>query len=574
MIHQALETLEPRQMLLAGTLDPAFADAGRLVADLSPPLVPRAVAVQPDGKILLAAQTTATDPLTQRDFYLLRLQVDGSSDTAFGLRRIDFGEGDSVADLLVQPDGTILATGRTLRNGVELAVVTRLQPDGSPDPTFGTGGIRVLQDHPGIGPARVIASQPDGRLLLGCTNAVVRLNSDGSSDRTFSNDGVAELVADGRSGTVSSLAVRTDGTIVASQFVSGFRDEIGVFRLRPDGSLDKTFGGDGRVYLTGPSEAQLLPLSDRRLLVASIGGRLDNVQLRRLNHDGGLDGTFAASGSARLPIPGPNPVLRNLLVSADGRFLVAGFCGGQTINQIDAFVARVLPDGSPDPTFATDAVARVDLFAGDRLADAAVAPDGKIVFTAFSQRQNPDDTFESRTTVARLIGTSTAPSVRISGSGTLLVQGSELPETIEITDAPGARVRASINGISTTFPARNVRRVAVLAGGGDDTIRLLSTAGASSDLAGQSGSDRIFGNGRDNLLRGGSGDDTLFGFGGEDTLLGDADDDVLDGGSGNDSLDGGSGDDRLFGFGGRDTLIGSDGSDTLLGGSDVDEILE
>ncbi|MCS7032951.1 MAG: hypothetical protein NZ561_03030, partial [Phycisphaerae bacterium] len=171
-------------------------------------------------------------------------------------------------------------------------------------------------------------------------------------------------------------------------------------------------------------------------------------------------------------------------------------------------------------------------------------------------------------------GTSTAPSVRISGSGTLLVQGSELPETIEITDAPGARVRASINGISTTFPARNVRRVAVLAGGGDDTIRLLSTAGASSDLAGQSGSDRIFGNGRDNLLRGGSGDDTLFGFGGEDTLLGDADDDVLDGGSGNDSLDGGSGDDRLFGFGGRDTLIGSDGSDTLLGGSDVDEILE
>jgi Ca2+-binding RTX toxin-like protein len=69
---------------------------------------------------------------------------------------------------------------------------------------------------------------------------------------------------------------------------------------------------------------------------------------------------------------------------------------------------------------------------------------------------------------------------------------------------------------------------------------------------GTSGSDQVYGNGRDNVLGGGRGDDALWGRGGID---------IIDGGSGND---------KLYGEGGNDILIGGLGQDTMVGGRGYD----
>jgi Ca2+-binding RTX toxin-like protein len=69
---------------------------------------------------------------------------------------------------------------------------------------------------------------------------------------------------------------------------------------------------------------------------------------------------------------------------------------------------------------------------------------------------------------------------------------------------------------------------------------------------GTSGSDKVYGDNRANVLAGVGGNDTLWGKGGGD---------LIDGGYGNDKIYGDSGNDLLTGGAGRDTLIGGAGSD-------------
>ena len=100
-------------------------------------------------------------------------------------------------------------------------------------------------------------------------------------------------------------------------------------------------------------------------------------------------------------------------------------------------------------------------------------------------------------------------------------------------------------------------------------------------LAGDAGTNRLYGFGGDDTLNGragadiifgGDGDDELFGEVGDDTLNGDSGNDELFGGDGNDTLNGGAGIDYLNGGSGTDELNGGDGNDTLDGGSEDDEL--
>ncbi|HET9495151.1 MAG TPA: hypothetical protein VFR15_13050, partial [Chloroflexia bacterium] len=132
----------------------------------------RAVAVQPDGKVVAVGSTQLGGPDTS-DFALARYNSDSSLDTAFGNGgrvTTDFFGGDDVAhDVAVQPDGKIVAAGAAHwpgSNSSEFAVA-RYNPDGSPDVTFGNSGRVTLTIQGSIqNAAYSIALQPDGRIVL------------------------------------------------------------------------------------------------------------------------------------------------------------------------------------------------------------------------------------------------------------------------------------------------------------------------------------------------------------------------------------------------------------------------
>lgn len=91
----------------------------------------------------------------------------------------------------------------------------------------------------------------------------------------------------------------------------------------------------------------------------------------------------------------------------------------------------------------------------------------------------------------------------------------------------------------------------------------LAGEGGRDTLVGGAGDDRLSGGDQNDRLEGGADNDTLRGDRGNDRLLGDGDDDLLSGGQGNDTLNGGDGDDILTGGGGRDRLIGGEGDDVF-----------
>ena len=177
-----------------GELDPTFGTAGRVVVDTSPANAGfTAVAVQPDGRIVAAGilQTSPNAGL------VVRLNRDGSLDPTFGTRSRGLGPVDHLSSVAIAPDGKIVVAGDVGTNGA----VWRLDPDGTPDPTFGTNGVRVVDTNGAESLADVIV-QGDGRIVAAGSSelaqynvmTVLRLTDKGDFDPSFGGgDGRVEI---------------------------------------------------------------------------------------------------------------------------------------------------------------------------------------------------------------------------------------------------------------------------------------------------------------------------------------------------------------------------------------------
>ncbi len=201
----------------------------------------RAIAVQPDGRIVIGGQFTSYNGTARNN--IARLNADGSLDTTFN---VGTGANNTLHAIALQSDGGIVIGGAfTNYNGTARNRIARLNSDGSLDTIFnpGTGADSLVQ---------AFAFQSDGRLLIGgsftnyngtARNRIARLNSDSSLDASFTS-------GTGASAPVFSLALQTDGRVViAGQFATfNSLSRSAIARLNADGSLDTSFDpGTGAV---------------------------------------------------------------------------------------------------------------------------------------------------------------------------------------------------------------------------------------------------------------------------------------------------------------------------------------
>ncbi|MBV9957507.1 MAG: hypothetical protein JO360_03765, partial [Acidobacteria bacterium] len=130
------------------------------------------IAFQPDGKILVAG--SAFDSFRAFDFTVTRFNPDGSLDTSFangGVFRYDFfGKDDHGWGIALQPDGKIIIAGEAylavVNNQADTAfALIRLNPNGSFDQSFGTGGIVITNFFNSLDSATEVALQPDGKII-------------------------------------------------------------------------------------------------------------------------------------------------------------------------------------------------------------------------------------------------------------------------------------------------------------------------------------------------------------------------------------------------------------------------
>ncbi|HSC09206.1 MAG TPA: delta-60 repeat domain-containing protein, partial [Steroidobacteraceae bacterium] len=228
-----------------GSLDDGFGTGGKVTvafADFDAGV--HAVAVEPDGKIVAAGYAWNG---TDSDFALLRLDASGALDTAgFGngtgkvTTDLD-GHADQLRALALQPDGRIVVAGSVdtastgRRSDFALA---RYDADGSLDASFGSGG-KVIVDLAGSSDiAEAVAiDAADGKIVaaghafngVDTDFAVVRLDAAGNPDAAFGSGGKAMLDFSGGADLARALAVRPDGNlIVAGHTTAGTDDDFAI----------------------------------------------------------------------------------------------------------------------------------------------------------------------------------------------------------------------------------------------------------------------------------------------------------------------------------------------------------
>ena len=196
------------------------------------------VAVQPDGKILVAGRHLDNNLVLSAR--LIRVNADnGSLDQTFVPGSSSNTNGD-VFTIALQTDGKILIGGVfTTYNGVTRNGIARLNADGTIDSTFNP----LLGANNAV---NTIVVQPDGKILIGgnfttyngiSRNRIARLNSDGTLDTNF-------VIGTGANNEVNAIALKTDGKILIGGFFTSYNDIVkrSFARLNFDGSLDGTFG--------------------------------------------------------------------------------------------------------------------------------------------------------------------------------------------------------------------------------------------------------------------------------------------------------------------------------------------
>jgi len=374
----------------AGELDTSFSGDGKAMLNFSAgDDWVEAVAVQPDGRIVTAGAADGG-----KRFALARHNPNGTLDLSFGgdgRVTTNFSGGvDNALGLALQADGKIVAVGAAVGLGGRMALA-RYNTNGSLDSTFSGDGKILTNLTPGDDFALAVALQADGKIVvaggtegLGGRVALVRYDADGSIDSTFSRDGKVATNFTSRFDYATSIELQGDGKIVVAGTADSTRRSarFAVARYDADGTLDATFGGDGKVmtnltvWFDGAYGLAVQP-SDGKII--AVGWADHMMGLVRYEPDGTLDPTFAG-GMVLTDFTQGADYASAVELQADGKIVVAGpahYFGGNSTFAL----ARYTASGALDSTFSGDGKVRTNFTPGrDRAFALALQPaDGKIV---------------------------------------------------------------------------------------------------------------------------------------------------------------------------------------------------
>ena len=319
-----------------GSLDPSFGAGGTVSTHVGGTFAQaRAATLQSDGKIVVAGYSFfGANP----NFILLRYLPDGSLDPSFGTDGLVTSLVGTAEAVAVQPDGKIVVGGSTAPEPTDF-VVARFGSDGTPDPSFGTAGS-VATDFFGIDDFGAgMALQPDGKILLGGSASnlfgLARYNTDGTLDASFGVGGKVTSGFGATGGSANALALAPDGKIVLAGNTGVYPDiDFGVARYSTGGALDPSFGTGGTAttdFFGGLDTAAAVAVQDDGSVVVGgdappIGvppGSTTNFALARFDSGGNLDASFGAGGKVITEI-GSLSRSRALLIQPDQKIVAGG----------------------------------------------------------------------------------------------------------------------------------------------------------------------------------------------------------------------------------------------------------
>ena len=404
-----------------GTPDPTFGGGDGGAVLVFPDVVSstsfsvKALGLGTDGKIVVVAQVQGPNDPQEVVFGVARLNPDGTPDPTFdgdGFARYPFLHGldpkvpvdlDQPRSVAVGPDGSIVIAGsgpqiRDATSSQDDMMLVRIKPDGTLDTSFENGprfttiplepGLNLIDFHDISGAAqelhdeaRVVRRLGDGSYLVAGTTrirtapavendfAVAKLKPDGGLDPTFGRGGRLTFnIQAGSYEAVSDLVVQADGKIVlmgqTAEAADGRFPDIAVIRLNPDGTFDPTFDGDGVAVIgldassriESPGSVTILPDGKIAIVGSSVQDAiLGNISgasfVLRLNPDGSRDPGYGTNGVARFgavsPVPGTYGMIAfKATIQPDGKIVGIGASGGFGMPTLPV-VFRLVADTAP-----------------------------------------------------------------------------------------------------------------------------------------------------------------------------------------------------------------------------------
>ena len=371
------------------------------------------LALQADGSIVTVGYSYDSSGTSQAsDFAITRYRPNGSLDTTFsadGRRLLNLGEFGVARAVAVQPNGKILVAGEVVgAAGLDVAIV-RFNANGTMDTTFSGDGKQITSFGGGDNLAHAVALQSDGKILVtgegwnGKTVefVVYRYLSNGTLDLAFSGDGMVSFgFGAGKDDYAVDLAIQSDGKIIVAGSsgtwvsqgnppASVFVGDFAIARLNRNGTLDTSFSGDGRQVTDFGSnevgEGLALQPDGKLVLVGHKGTTETSSAVARYNTDGSLDTSFSGTGKRTFRmITGRSSVASDVVVSAVGKIIVMG----ATVNGSGSgefAVARLNSHGTLDKTFSEDGKVTLD-FGGSDHGNAILSQpaDGKYVLGGYT----------------------------------------------------------------------------------------------------------------------------------------------------------------------------------------------
>lgn len=396
-----------------GSLDSTFDGDGQLAIEIAADDFARAVAIQPDGKIVVAGYSSA-GPTVQVG--VVRINTDGTLDDTFdsdGIAIVNIGGFSYANALAIDSTGNILVGAAGLFSGELNFTLFRFTTDGILDTAFDSDGIVATEITPLENDLlRSIALLPDGRIVAcgdnDSTFVVARYLADGALDPSFDDDGIVTTDVDETIGSSVAMSVAIDTFGVDHKIVvggyafaatTGF--EMAVVRYNMDGSLDTGFNGNGIAKPTINGRASfghsvLIQPNDGKIVLAGscfhspAGGGFKDFAAARFNDDGSLDGGFDGDGIVALPVQAGDATAYGIVASPGGKLVLAGHSSvSSEEDHIDDFaVVRLNTNATLDTTFDADGKSVTPWNHFPSIARAiAVQPDGKLVVVGDSNQR-------------------------------------------------------------------------------------------------------------------------------------------------------------------------------------------
>ena len=395
-------------MPASGDLDRSFGDEGEVTTNFGdhrcggdPDCAEdylRDVVVDAQDRIVAAGVAGTSDP--SGDFGLARYKPRGRLDSSFsgnGKVRTDFGGLDGVYTLALDSQERIVAVGPA-DDDYGLA---RYLPDGSLDPSFGTGGKLTTTVI-----SWSVAIDSQDRLIVAGNRQrrdfrISRYLPDGTLDPSFSGDGKVATHFPNRV-LCCQLAIDSLDRIVAR---GGLRSDHGtrgvLVRYLPTGTLDSSFSGDGMI-ITGTKRAYVgsptIDAQDRIVAVGRAPG--GGFGVARYKPDGSLDESFSGNGRVKTSFEDDQAAACSVAIDYRRRIVVGGFVD----NEGRLAIARYRRDGDLDHSFSGDGKVKTDFKTFQAGCKMALDSEGRIVAGGDRRVEHRNGSEDSDFVLARFIG--------------------------------------------------------------------------------------------------------------------------------------------------------------------------